>query len=67
MATDTVLRFFNPNQSPPPVVGSCARCFSPVTSGRYCSACIQLARLETDYEQSLERRSDCGSLDGGEL
>lgn len=47
--------------------GICARCPNKTTDGRYCPQCIQLVRLESDYEQALERRSGCGSLDGGEL
>ncbi len=44
--------------------GVCARCNHFVTDGPLCPRCIQLVRLEADYEQSLERRSDC---DGGEI
>ncbi len=48
--------------------GICARCPNSITNNSvYCSGCIQLVRLEAAYEQSLERRSDCGSLSGSEL
>ena len=46
---------------------SCARCPNKTTDGPFCPQCVQLVRLELAYELSLERRSDCGSLDGGEL
>jgi len=68
MAAATV----NPNTPthqprPSTAEGICARCPNKTTDGPLCPRCIQLVRLEADYEQSLERRSDCGSLDGGEL
>lgn len=66
MAAATV----NPNTltTQPPFTtaeGICARCPNSITNNSvYCSGCIQLVRLEAEYERSLERRSDCY---GGEL
>ncbi len=65
MAAATV----NPNTptTQPPFTtaeGVCARCPNKTTDGRYCPRCIQLVRLEVDYERSLERQTDCH---GGEL